>query len=261
MTPLITIVVPFYAQPYMLEQQFLHWTAYRPKAYDAFRFVVVDDGSPEPAEAVMEEFAANYEPLHAQLPVTRLYRIEEDVPWNRGFARNLGTHVAETPWVLHVDTDHVIPAETAEWLVENISALPINRWYRFRRYRVGKADFTRNKDAIARDETFGEIKPHIDSYLCTKDAYWRAGGYNQKFAGVLGGGSPFLKEMERANGEPVVLDCALHVHTTDSVPDASITTLSRDPAHFARRKSELLKKYGTLKGVGFEDNLPWHRVF
>lgn len=260
MTPLITMVVPYYRQPKMLEKQFETWTSYSLEVREAMRFIVVDDCSFEKAEDVMDHFALNHEPFHEGLPITSLYRILEDCPWNRGMARNLGTKMADTPWVLHVDTDHVLPAEEAAKLVEQISIIPINGWYRFRRYRVGAADETRKKDKIPPGAKFGEIHPHIDSYLCTPEAYWKAGGYNEDFSGVLGGGTPFLKEMERANGEATLAPVALHVHTRDSVPDSSEHTLPRDPAAFKKRKQEIMAKRGTLRGHD-PIRLPWHKVF
>ncbi len=245
--PLITMIVPYYRQPKMLEMQLQTWAHYAPEVRNAFEFVVVDDGSPEPAHV----------PVSADV---RLYRIKVDVPWNRGMARNLGTQISETPWVLHVDTDHVLPNVEAALLVQKFRhAKPSKMWYRFKRRRVGAADETRRKDKADPAAKFVDIHPHIDSYLCTPKAYWAAGGYNEDFSGVLGGGSPFLKEMERANGEPAVLPIYLHVHTRHSVPDSSEHTLSRDPELFKQRKREIMRLRGTLRGHD-PVRQPWERL-
>lgn len=261
--PLVTMVVPYYRQPKMLQKQLQTWTSYSKDVQAAFRFIVVDDCSWEKAEDVMEHFALNHEPYNEGLPITSLYRIDQDVPWNRGMARNLGTKMATTPWVLHVDTDHVLPPSEAVTLLDMMQHDNVREtaWYRFRRFRVGAADETRKKDKADPKSQFVEIHPHIDSYLCTPYAYWKAGGYNEDFSGVLGGGSPFLKEMIRANGEPRLFPfAALHVHTRHSVPDSSEHTLPRDPAAFKRRKAEIMKARGTLRGHD-PIRLPWHRVF
>lgn len=241
----------------MLRKQLDTWLSYNIATRNAFRMIVVDDCSPEPA---LEVFTQPGTPVaHISL-----YRIDKDVPWNRGMARNLGTHVAETEWVLHVDTDHVLGADEAAKLVawfEEGNEPPYERnWYRFRRFRMGRADETRKKDKIPPDAAYGEIHPHIDSYLCSKTAYWRAAGYNEDFSGVLGGGSPFLKEMEKANGAPEVLKIALDVYTRDAVPDSSEHTLPRSPEAFKKRKQEIMAKRGTLRGHD-PLRLPWHRVF
>jgi hypothetical protein len=253
--PLVTMIVPYYRQPAMLRKQLETWAAYLPEDTEAFHFVVVDDCSPEPAEEVMK--IAGYEHM---LPHVSLYRIDKDVPWNRGMARNLGTTVAETEWILHVDTDHVLPPDSADILVKMWASVNRDHWYRFSRFRVGAADETRKKDKANPHATFCPIHPHIDSYLCTKQAYLRAGGYNEDFSGVLGGGSPFLKEMEKANGPSQLIEFPLWVYTRHAIPDSSEHTLPRDPEAFAQRKRDIMKARGTLRGHD-PLRLPWHKVF
>jgi hypothetical protein len=261
MEPLITMIVPYYRQPKMLAEQLITWADYSADVRDAFRFTVVDDCSPESAHEVLDLFALNHEPAPFVMPCISLYRIDKDVPWNRGMARNLGTKMATTPWVLHVDTDHVLPPASAHLLLKGApGTLKKDRWFRFERWRMGAADETRKKDKADPKARHVKIHPHIDSYLCTPEAYWRAGGYNEDFSGVLGGGSPFLKEMERANGEPAVLPISLDVYTRDLVPDSSEHTLPRDPEAFKRRKAEIMKARGTLRGHD-PIRLPWHKVF
>lgn len=256
--PLVTLVLPFYRQPNMLAKQLATWLQYDPDVLKAFKFIIVDDCSPEPAESL-------FVGVNALMADVSLYRIDKDVPWNRGMARNLGTKMATTPWVLHVDTDHVLPALTAEWLVQPGKLLQeagrqMKAWFRFQRLRIGAADETRKKDKADPRSELAAIHPHIDSYICTPHDYWKAGGYNEDFSGVLGGGSPFLKEMERVNGAPGLIEHQLHVHTRHSVPDSSEHTLPRDPEAFKRRKQEIMAKRGTLRGHD-PIRLPWHKVF
>lgn len=227
----------------MLLKHLETWNSYARTVRNEMKLLIVDDGSPEPAGNLVAGFATD-DGLGFDLS---LYRIQKDIPWNRGEARNLGTKMTTTPWVLHTDIDHLLPPGEAEALVAKVSALPISGWYRFRRYRVGAADETRKKDKLPPEAKFGEIKPHIDSYLCTPKAYWKAGGYNLAFSGCLGGGSPFLAEMERANGEPPILDAALHVYTRDKCEDASDFSLSRDTSEYKRRRARL-EREGKIKG-------------
>lgn len=242
----VTLVVPYYRNRGMLALQVAAWNRF-PKA---FRIVVVDDGSPEPAAPIILEHASG-----ALLDRLQLYRIGVDISWNRGGARNLGATQARTEWLIHVDIDHLLPPECAAALLK--AEVSPNRWYRFRRFRCGRADETRRKDAIPREQAFGEIKPHIDSYLITKNLYWDAGGYNEAFSGCLGGGSPFLQELEKL--APVAQlpdDVHLYVYTRDRCPDASDFSLSRETGEFAARKRRL---NGNLRG---SDPLrfPWERV-
>lgn len=225
----VTLVLPYYRQPLMLARQIKEWEAFP----SGFRFIVVDDGSEEAAQPIVEKAS---EQLRKRL---KLYRVTVDIPWNRGGARNLATREATTDWIIHIDTDHVLPAPAAYWLLAFRPAP--DHWYRFRRWRQGRADFTRKKDAIPPDVKFGEIKPHIDSYLIEVASYWRVGGYDEDYSGCLGGGTAFLRRLEAVAGPPLIAPdpAVLHVYTTDLIADASVRTLSRDTVagkDLARRK-------------------------
>lgn len=219
-----TIVIPYYSQPLMLKRQLEEIVKY-PEGYKA---IIVDDCSLIPASTVCEK-ADNIS----------LYRITTEIPWNRGGARNLASMEAETEWIIHVDIDHVLPVECAERLLE-FKPNPVN-WYRFPRYRVGKADETRKKDQIPDDCEYGKIHPHIDSYLITKKAYWQAGGYDERYSGCLGGGSPFLQQLKIAHGESKTLsdDIFLWVFTRGVIGDSSVSSLSRDTSEFKARRQAI----------------------
>lgn len=241
----LTLCLPYYRAPQMLRKQLEVMESYPLQ----IRIAIVDDGSPEPALPIVQGFS------HGLRSRIDLYRIGVDIPWNRGGARNLASLEAQTQWLCHLDTDHVLPADCAARLLAfNPSA---KHWYRFERYRQGAADSTRRKDQIDPAAKFGKIHPHIDSYLCTKDMYWKAGGYNEDFSGCLGGGSPFLAEMSKF-ARPSMLpgDIHLHVYTTDAIEDASVQTLSRDKDEFARRKASMRGKYKGSNPIRFE----WQRL-
>lgn len=228
----------------MLEEQIAAWEDYPV----GVSLVLVDDGSPEDARSIV-----NMQASQALRERIRLFRILVDIPWNRGGARNLGTLEAKTDWIAHVDIDHVMTAQSAR----NLLAFRPDprRWYRFERYRNGKADETRRKDKIPDDVEFGKIHPHIDSYLCTRKLFWQAGGYNEDFSGCLGGGSPFLALLESEAGQPAMLpdDVHLQVYTRSVVKDASDWSLDRDRGEFARRKLKLKKPYRGKNPIRF----PW----
>lgn len=248
---MITIIVPYYRNPKMLKVQLENW-ATLPSPY---RFVVIDDGSPEPALEVIESMSESV--LQSLGDRLRLYRIGLDIPWNRGGARNLGTQVAETEWIIHVDIDHILPHKAARHLL----TVPTNprHWYRFTRYRVGRADDTRKKDKIPDNQEFGQIHPHVDSYLITKALYWQNGGYDEDYSGCLGGGTPFLQALEKIT-PPQMLppDVFLHVYTRSMVSDSSDWALSRDTTEFRRRKQakQLTRNTKPKNPIRF----PWERV-
>ncbi len=239
-----SLVVPYYRNPVMLRHQLHAWEAYPPEV----SVLLVDDGSPEPARDVV---LAHASPMLRQR--ISLYRAEVDIAWNRGGARNLGTQRAPADWVVHVDIDHVLPAQFARQMLD-FDADP-RRWYRFERFRVGRADETRRKDKIADDVEFGKIHPHIDSYLCTRELYWQAGGYNEDFSGCLGGGTDFLKRMEKL-ASPALVPAPAHllVFTRSVAPDASDRTLSRD----RERGKALARKIAGRKPKSHV-RFPWRR--
>lgn len=220
-----TLIVPYYRNPKMLARQVREWNSYP----EDVRIVVVDDGSPEAALPVIEEEAAPWIRYRLQL-----YRIEVDLPWNREGARNLGAKMASDEWIVHVDIDHVLPVHAADALLQ-FKADP-RCWYRFPRWRVGRADETRRKDRVPESAEFAQIHPHIDSYLVRRELYWEAGGYDEDFSGCLGGGTEFLRRLERcAPVEIAPESVCLHVHTRHSVKDASDWSLSRDTTEGKRR--------------------------
>lgn len=260
-SPRVTLIIPYYRQPQMLRKQYEEWSNYHETEKRFFHFIVVDDCSPEPAEDIV-----GWSDMFSRDLGIELYRIDEDRPWNRSMARNLGTIQAPTAWIVHMDTDHVLTRWQALNLRTTIESMrgKVPEWFRFSRRRIGAADETRMKDKCSRESTNVLIHPHIDSYLTTKTAYWKAGGYNEDFTGVLGGGSPFLKEMTKEHGEPPVLGTELHVYTRHAVPDSSEHTLKRDDGTaFKNRKYEIMRTHGSLRGRGQKAacRLPWHRVF
>lgn len=212
---------------------------------DNVKVIVVDDCSPEPAFPILQG-----------IDRVSLYRIEDDIPWNREGARNLGAMEAETEWIIHMDIDHILPPECIEALFS--TEVDKKKWYRFKRFRVGLADDTRKKDSIPDEQEYGEIKPHIDSYLCTKKLYWDAGGYNEEYSGCLGGGGPFLKQLAKTAGSAALIfpgDVRLEVYTRTKAKDASVWDLSRDKSEFRKRK----RKFGIERAVN-PLRFKWHQV-
>lgn len=248
----ITLCVPYYRNVGMLRRQIEEWNKYPP----GMRIILVDDGSPEPALPIVEELAS--EQTLARLEV---YRTGVDIPWAREFCRNLASTRAVTQWLLHIDIDHILP-------VEHLLEIPQHTvswgdWFRFRRFRVGKADETRKKDfkknGLPDDADFGEVHPHVDSYLCRRKHYWKVGGYNEKFVGVLGGGNEFLRRAESLYPLKIFPgNVALHVYTRHAIPDASDQHCSRDSMP-GKRLWEKLRDRGELYPTETL-TLPWSRV-
>lgn len=243
MTPdAITLVVPYYRQPQMLATQLNAWAGYPADVRSRFRFIVVDDGSPEPAAPIVEE-------LRGDLSL-ELYRVGVDIPWNQHGARNLGAQVAPDGWLLMLDLDHVLLAPAAAALLQ--SRVDGRCWYRLRRRRTRQLE----RGLL---ETV-EIKPHINSFMVTKGVYWHAGGYDEDYCGCLCGDSQFhraLVEVAKLEQLDVFLDC----YGASLIPDSATPYLPRDQAQ--RDECARRIRYKERRGDTRAKNpirFPWERV-
>jgi hypothetical protein len=244
-----TVLVPYYRQPEMLRVQIDAWN----RAPEGVSFILVDDGSPEPALPIVARHAS--EALKSKL---WLFRVLVDIPWNRGGARNLAAKEAVTRWIVQVDIDHVLQPASYRPLLD-YTADP-NRFYRFPRWRVGKADETRRKDKIPNDAEFGRIHEHVDSYLITRDLYWKVGGYDERYSGCLGGGGPFLRQLESKTRVAMLPDdIRMFVYTRDTVKDSSDWALDRSPSEYTFRRRQIERANDTASRP-LMLNFPWERV-
>ncbi len=157
--PELTFIYSYYNQKEMLRQQVDHWSSYPKDLRRRIRFLLVDDGSKYPA---IEQIG------DPSIDLT-VYRVLEDLYCNIGGARNLGTKVAETEWILHSDMDHVIPADAAQAMVE-LSRLNERKIYKFQRI----------------DPVTGKTKIHPGTMLLKRSLYWEVGGCDEDFVGNYG---------------------------------------------------------------------------
>lgn len=246
----LSIIIPCYNQPLMLAKQLETWSQYDRDVLDKLTFIIVDDCSPTPLEPVVRKASPDV------LRRTRLYRMLQDVKWNRNICRNAAADITKTEWLLNIDVDHILPSMSAIALFA--TKVDPGCWYRFPRFRVGRADETRRKDAILDDREFGPIKPHIDSHLMTRELFMRS-PYDPEYTGCLGGGSPFLARLQEI--APVRLlpgDVPLYVYTRHAIADASIFTLDRDTSEYKRRRREKERTGNTTPKNLFQHE--WERV-
>lgn len=157
----VTMVVPYYENPDTLARQFAHWQTFDPALAAHLSVVVVDDGSPDaPAQDVVRTWPTQ--------ELVRLFRIEQDIPWNWLAARNIGAHVATTDWLLLTDIDHELPEATLKALV------------------YGAHDPTTVYAFWRRDHTGQVIHAHSASFFMTRSLFWTIGGYDEALSGHYG---------------------------------------------------------------------------
>ena len=133
------------------------YETYDPRLLDCVMFVIVDDASP-----------ISYEVPAFDLNLIWL-RINEDIPWNQGGARNLGVTYAPSEKILLSDLDHKIPEGTLRYLVKRRS--PGKIIYKLRR-----------RDPI----TGRRMKGHPNLFFMSRSRFFKHFGYDEEFAGNYG---------------------------------------------------------------------------
>jgi hypothetical protein len=191
----ITLVLPYYDNPGMLEAQFQALDALPPELREQISLIVVDDCSPKsPALDVGRPQGVAYS----------LFRITVDVRWNWIAARNRGAEEAPDGWLLLTDIDHLVPEETWRRIIER--KLSDRDIYRFSRREVDGSEY----------------KPHPNSWLMTRKMFLRrVGGYDERFSGFYGTDGMFRDRCVSAARQVVVLPEALTRVGRETIPDAS----------------------------------------
>lgn len=219
----MTLVMPYYENPNMLREHIKYWQQYPQSVLEQLWVILVDDGSPRnPAEGVLRAL---------DLPVSiRLYRIEENIPWNHGGARNLGFTKAADGWIFSTDIDHVVPAESMQVLLS--LTLSPECYYLPARYRM--VDLNNSK----------EYHRHIGSFICTKELFWKVGGFDEDFSGHWGGTSSCFCRALNAKSRYVELPGVRTLFfPSEVIADAMTTEWGRKGSvHDARNNAKLREK-------------------
>jgi len=242
----LSLVMPFYMNSGMLARQFEGWAAWPARVKREIEIVLVDDGSPEPAVDV---------PRPDGLPALSIYRVTEDRPWHQHGARNLGAHVANGKWLLLTDMDHVLAVDSAASLLKRIRLGQLDETTT---YMLDRIEADTGLPTIGRD---GQPKPHPNSFVLTKEHFWRIGGYDEDFCGVYGTDGLFRQRAFTLGTRGHLKHIQLVRYWRDLVPDAS-TNAPRKEGREAGAKKEVLKRKAArgeldvVKVLQFE----WERV-
>ncbi len=176
-TPVLSIIIPYYNHPHFLRIQADVWGLYDSWVTQRTEIIIVDDGSERPINQVPGiRFPAN----------VRLFRILEDIPWNEKGARNLGAHMANGEWLLHMDFDHWFSGKGLRTLLDMHK--DASKYYRFRRIDTGKV-----------------VKAHSETHMVRRDKFFEAGGYDEAYSGTYSD-KPYKKYVEGLHSA----GCTLH---------------------------------------------------
>lgn len=189
----VTLVFPYYENPRFLARQAELWASLPDELRTSVSVIVVDDGSPR----VPAERAIDWSHLkHRMFGNVRLFRIDVDVRWNWLAARNVGAHHVRDVWMSVTDMDHTYPLDTVRAVVTG--RLDPGVIYRYSR-------------------TGGKTHPHPNSWLMTRDMFWRVGGYDEACSGYYGTDGDYRRRCAAAAPIRILSEpLELHEHEGDS---------------------------------------------
>jgi hypothetical protein len=241
MTRDLTLVLPFFCNVGMLDEQARVWASYPADLRRHLHVVVVDDCSPKGDRLTPLHVAG----LHAVgLGSVRVFRLLEKKRWNWLACRNLGAKVAGTDWLLLTDIDHVVPVSTLERVLRG--ELHARNAYRFKRVTATRPWPYTPEDCTA-------YKAHNDSWLMTRALFFddKVGGYDERLSGCYGTSGEFKDRVMAAARAHVILDEVLVRYPREIVADAStppsVYTRKDDPVNdndLRRRKEQRATIHG-----------------
>lgn len=242
---MLTIVMPYYLNGQMLAVQYRNWLAWPGKLRNRLRVVIVDDGSPHsPAANVPRPYG---------LPDLEIYRVVEDRPWWQNGARNIGAHEAPGGWLLLTDMDHVLTPGAAALLFREMDK---GRLDPDTAYMLDRVEADTGLPTLGRD---GKPKPHPNSFVVTRETFWRAGGYDERTAGNYGTDRIFREHLY-AHAKRGRLSIPLTRYWRDLVPDASTTTLPRKEGRDPAARKRMMDAINAAPDARVSLSGAWERV-
>ncbi len=242
---MLTLVMPFYMNPGQLALQYRNWKAWPGKLKSRLRVIIVDDGSPEgPAANVPRPYG---------LPPVEIYRVREDRPWWQHGARNIGAHAAPEGWILLTDMDHVLDPESAAALFK---AMDKGRLDPSTIYMLDRVEADTGLPTMGAN---GQPKPHPNSFVVTRETFWRIGGYDERACGQYGTDRLF-RDRAFSRATPGHLNIPLTRYWRDLVPDASTTTLPRKEGRDTRARARMFAEIAAAPDAIKTLQMSWDRV-
>lgn len=221
--PDLTLVMPYYDNGSMLARQYEGWRKWPLEHRKRLKVILVDDGSQSAPAATVARPSG--------LPAVKIYRVLVDKPWHQHAARNIGAHEAEDGWLLLTDMDHVLEEGAAAELLSLLPELDEGSIY-----TLDRIEADTRKPTLDRN---GNPKPHPNSFVVTRDTFWKIGGYDEDFCGQYGTDG-FFRQRAFSVARRGHIEVPLVRYWRDIVPDASTTTLPRKEGRDPGAKDKIL---------------------
>jgi len=159
----LTIMYPIYnVTSENMDEHLQNWSNYSEDLRKNIEFILVDDGSKEPLD-LSPTFKMNL----------TIARIEQDLGWNIGGAKNLGFYIAKQGWVFTTDVDHFLLPKDCEKMIKLKKT--IGNVYFLTRYRDGMLG-----------------KRHGNTFIMHRQDFWNLGGFHEDLTGNYGYNDPLL---------------------------------------------------------------------
>lgn len=197
---MISICMPYYDNPGMLELHIDTWNGYPQDIRDQFRFVIVDDASPnKPAADVKKRVNGEF----------HLFRIHKNVPWGWPAAKNIAMHEIPESTALLTDIDHLLEVDAAINLLG--SNIKPDRYYHPHRRRVDHCYY----------------KPHPATWVMQRSLFWKIGGFEENWLGLYGTDFLMRNRAARFGKKCELPSVKLTLWGRSDLPDASTTEFGR----------------------------------
>lgn len=227
MTPDLTIVMSVFGQPLMLAKQLDTIRSYSDHVLERLRFFIVDDhGDPPVDETQIRDLALFVEEA-------RLYRVDDDIKWNQMGARNLAMKEADG-WVAMLDPDMVFDHEMIQRIFGVVDMMKRGQSLRFLLKHVQTGEIDRTSP---------------NTHILHRDDFWKAGGYDEDFAGGKGYSDVMLMRCLRGVGIKSIWrdDIYAHFYGPKDIPDAMVNTIDRSLDRNAPIFRSKVKKIGAMR--------------
>jgi hypothetical protein len=159
----LSLILTYFENPLLFLRQVEEWENYPSEIQDRLKVYITDDCSPNNPITEVLRFPERIEG-HA-------YRIKEKVAWNWIAGRNIAAHNADTKWLLITDLDHIVIKDNMIKILDGLDTMNPSSVFWFSRER---------RDGIP-------MKDHSNSYLMTREMYWRIGGHDEYMSGLYFG--------------------------------------------------------------------------